>query len=339
MFGRPTRWAIAISLIAMFARPAKAQVINFETLPDGSPTTDGQSISTEYLSVFGVSFAVLDPNTGQPIGSPVIAKVGPPGTAFTGCNDEPDTPAPGQGVGMSFLVDGLTGSVLDLLVTYATPVEQASGVIIDVDCHPAPTACEQWTITARNAAGATLDTVVISAPQGPESPDCPGIDPPQGPGNGRAVSWSFNLPGQQIASIRFHQTGSATSGGLAFDNFTPATLPPEPSVTIDSEQSTSCAGSAVTMTANVSGGLAPFTYQWQWESAPGVWTNLGTSGSQVVSPTTTTNYRVTVTDAIARQATSPVFTLSVCPGSGDMNGDGLVNGDDIQLFVEALLGA
>lgn len=332
-----SRTMLAVLSCFVLTAPVVGQVITFETLPDGSSTTDGQVISTQYQSVFGVAFTLLDRTTGLPIGSPVIAKQGPPSTAFTGCNDVPDTPAPGQGLGQSFLTDTV-GTPADLLVTYATPVERASGVIIDIDCHPQPNECEQWTVTARDSAEATLGTMVLSAPLGSESPDCPGINPPQGPGNGRAASWSFDLPGQLIASIKLQYTGLATGGGLAFDNFTPATLPPAPSVTIDSNQSTSCAGSVVTMTANVTGGLAPFTYQWQVESSPSVWTNLGTSGGQVVSPTTTTNYRVLVTDSAVQQATSPVFTLSVCPGSGDMNGDGVVNGADIQLFVNALLG-
>ncbi len=38
-----------------------------------------------------------------------------------------------------------------------------------------------------------------------------------------------------------------------------------------------------------------------------------------------------------RAVTSNAATLSVCPGPGDMNGDGLVNAADIGLFIAALL--
>ncbi len=74
-----------------------AQSINFETLPDGTPTTDQQLISDQYVADFGVRFDLVDPITLEVVGSPQIAKVGAPRTAFTACGA--DTPNPGQGVG------------------------------------------------------------------------------------------------------------------------------------------------------------------------------------------------------------------------------------------------
>lgn len=66
---------------------------------------------------------------------------------------------------------------------------------------------------------------------------------------------------------------------------------------------------ATTLTAVVSGGWLPLTYQWQ-ELVDGAWTNLGTAQTQNVSKVVGTTgrthyYRVTVTDATGAVATSP----------------------------------
>jgi hypothetical protein len=147
-----------------------AQIIEFETRPPGeTETVDLEEISTQYSALpFGVSFQIVDADK-QFVGFPRIAKVGHPETAFVGCPGA-DTPLPNQGVGLSFLTDddkiGLAGN---LLVTYSTPVVHASGAILDVDRHEEGT-FEEWTITARNAAGATVAQDVRTAPAGEASP-------------------------------------------------------------------------------------------------------------------------------------------------------------------------
>jgi hypothetical protein len=203
---------------------ASAQTIDFETLPGGASTVDLRPISNEYEVAFGVTFALVDPSDpGTPIGFPRIAKVGPPRTAFFGCDGGEDNPAPGQNLGETFLTDDTTISSgpIGLLISYSNPVEQASGVIIDIDCAQFQTLCEQWTIIARDPDGTVLDTVILNAPLGPDPVDCDSPGNP-GPGNGKAFGWFFNLPRQQIASILITYTGPTLSVGLAFDNFSPA---------------------------------------------------------------------------------------------------------------------
>ncbi len=206
--------------IVFLASIASGQVINFETLPDGTPTSDGQEISDQYEAAFGVSFALLDHTTGLPAGNPHIAKVGPPLTAFGSLCFGEDTPIPGQGLGSSFLTDdGLDpGPILDLLVTYSSPVAQASGVLIDTDCRiDAGPPCEQWTITAYDAGAQPVGQVVIDGPQ-EQNPYC---SEPAGLGDALAQGWFFNEATPIISSVRIRHTGTVTAVGIAFDNFSP----------------------------------------------------------------------------------------------------------------------
>ena len=46
--------------IVSLASTAGGQVIDFETLPDGMPTWDGQIIFDQYEAAFGVTFVLLD---------------------------------------------------------------------------------------------------------------------------------------------------------------------------------------------------------------------------------------------------------------------------------------
>jgi len=207
-----------------------ADVIDFETLPGGAGTVDMQEISDQYASL-GVTFSVVDPITGEFVCYPRIAKVGPPRTAFEGCEDE-DTPLPGQSVGASFLTNLEPGYPPegDLLVTYLNPVNAASGVILDVDCRDAGgPPCEQFTITAEDSTGLVLATQVIDGPPGAENPEC--LSPHTGPGDGVAFSWSFDVSPLTIHRIRIQYTGAVSTPGLAFDNFSPASLDADLSVT------------------------------------------------------------------------------------------------------------
>lgn len=73
------------------------------------------------------------------------------------------------------------------------------------------------------------------------------------------------------------------------------TVHPLPSVTINPNPANLCSGSTIALTAVPSGGQSPFTYLW-----------TGGSGSNTlnVSPTTTTTYHVTITDARGCTATA-----------------------------------
>ena len=211
-------------------------------------------------------------------------------------------------------------------------------MLIDVDLHTGGT-YEEWTITALDAAGAPIgDPVVITAPSGPDNPEC--LNPPSGPGDALAVGWEFSFPTSQIYGVRLHYTGAFGEGPVAFDNFSPADVFPLPSVSVTSSScGKTCSGESVELTANVVDGHPPFRYQWQQETSPGIWGNLGTLSTQTVSPSTTTRYQVIVTDADPAHdpATSDPFELPVCGPNPDMNGDGVLDAQDIQLFVDAML--
>ena len=180
---------------------AFAEVIDFESIPGGSPS-DGLTISTQFLSTHGVTFSRGDG------GSPVLAQVGAPRTAFQGYNLLPDQPAPGTNVGQFFLTDDgvVSGPPSPLLIDYTTVVAAAGGVIIDIDGQ------EEWTVEAFNDDGAIIGTVIL------------------GPNNtldGSATHWSFDFGTPVIKKISLSYTGAQTSGvGLAFDNFTPSSPVP-----------------------------------------------------------------------------------------------------------------
>jgi hypothetical protein len=225
------------------------EAIDFETLPDTSPTIDQQFISDQYVLEHGVRFDLVDPVTLLPIGSPQIAKVGTPQTAFAAC--AADTPLEGEGVGLSFLTDDnvVSGTAGTLLLTYSNPVAQAAGAILDIDRRSGPT-FEEWTIEALDAAMSVIDTVVLTAPQG--TSECGGLN---GFGDGRADGFLFDHAVADIHFILLRYTGNASSIGLAFDNFTPDTIPLPPTVTASAPTGDPCYGDPVTITAAPNLGL------------------------------------------------------------------------------------
>ena len=282
----------------------RAQFIDFEMLPGGAPTVDQQTISTEYASL-GVTFSLLDPDTGVPIGSPRIAKVGPPVTAFEGCFDD-DAPYTYLGLGESFLTDG-TAVALEghLRVEFSPPVAQSSGVILDVDCRTSGgPPCEEWTITAYDTMGVIIDSCVVTGPSGPINPLC--ASPEAGPGDSEAFGWSFSAGTPIIGSLVFRYTGTAPTVGLGFDNFWVSSLPLPLSLVASVPADTVCAGETITLEAFPSGGDPPYAFQWEEEITAGSWFDLGTGPTQSVTIATTSSYRVTVTDALDDDVTTAI---------------------------------
>jgi outer membrane protein assembly factor BamB len=304
-------WSFTFFLISLVVPCLHAQLIDFETLPDGTPTEDRQFICDEY-SILGVTFALLDPVTGVEVDCPRIAKAGPPRTAFQGCKDY-DLPRDEQ-YGTSFLTDDADlGISTDLLVSYRPPVSRSSGVILDIDCRQGGPPCEEWTLQALDAAGTVLDTVVLVGPTGPN----PGCIEPVGPGDSTGFGWSLDLPGEEIASVLIRYTGSATNVGRAFDHFSVAAVPGDPQVTVGGPDAEICSGQTVELEATVTGGLPPFAYQWQEETAPGVWEDLATGPHLLVTPDADRDYRVVVEDSTAAGAVSPPFTVTVVSGGAE----------------------
>ncbi|MGP1273366.1 MAG: GC-type dockerin domain-anchored protein [Phycisphaerales bacterium] len=298
---------LGVLAIASGCVPAAAQTIDFETLPDSSPTADTQFISDQYLAAFGVRFDLVDPVTLAPVGEPRIAKVGAPETAFAGCGA--DTPLSDQGAGASFLTDNLsvTNDAGTLLVTYAQPVAAASGVILDVDRRSNGT-FEQWTIEALDSSMGVLDTFVITAPTGADVCTTGG-----GPGDARAAGFAFSRPTADIAFLVLRYTGNAGSIGLAFDNFSPSTLPDPVQVSLAAPPQ-ACEADPVTLSAMVSDGVPLFEYQWQADTGSGFVDLAGETGPTLtIVAAGAGDYRVRVTDALGDMDMSNAVTIDPSP--------------------------
>ena len=83
------------------------------------------------------------------------------------------------------------------------------------------------------------------------------------------------------------------------------TVRPKPEVTLTAGRSTICLGDTTLLTTSASGGTAPYTFVWNPTTI--------TSGSQVITPSQTTIYSVTVTDANGCRDTAQV-TITVTDG-------------------------
>lgn len=182
-------------------------IIDFESIPKGSATTDRQSISDQFKESHGITFKLASG------GTPQIAKVGGERTAFN-CSDCPGGSADGVKdttlVGASFLTDGseTSASGSALIVEYVRPVTEASGVILDIDSG------ESWTITARDQAGKTIQTITFAEGQA-------------GTGSGIATPWSVSVASPlQIHSLQLagKEDGKVAIQGLGFDRFSPSKI-------------------------------------------------------------------------------------------------------------------
>jgi hypothetical protein len=207
-------------------------IIDFETVPGMGTPTDGMVIHNQYAADYGVIFELRELN-GDPVDpmvGPTIAQVGSPKTAFVGFPSQ-DTPCdgnPGATTDDVTLLPGHTGCFLltdddthpgprpfSLRIIYTTPVLQAGAELVDVDGGP-----EAWRIEALDEnevliphAGNPIDVVYPTTP---------------GTGDGTVYQWSFDFSdtGDEIHYIDLIYTGNDDFGrGLAFDNFSPATLP------------------------------------------------------------------------------------------------------------------
>lgn len=209
-----TRRLLAASFASLLlAGRAGAGIIDFETIPGGVPV-EGLEISDQFRATEGVTFSL------EGGGFPVLTEVGSPMTAFGGgITNLPDTPAAEAAalVGSWFLTDDgvVAAPPRPLLIHYDTPVEAASGIMIDVDGYGAGTIWEAFRIEARDADDLVLETFEIFGSAA--------LD-------GQASPWSFERALADISSIRISYFGNKPTGiGLAFDYFSPSTpFPPIP---------------------------------------------------------------------------------------------------------------
>lgn len=201
---------IYLLLLCVISIQTHAQIIDFELVPGVGVPAEGLIISEQYKESVGITFSL------EGGGNPRIAQVGQPATAFGGSNGD-DTPALNQGVGNFFLTDDgfLSGLIAPpLIVSYVTPTAAASGVILDIDFD------ESFIIQARDDSGNTLETIHIHAG-----------DP--GSGDGMAIFWSISRSFEDIASIRFAGTRTASGAfGLGFDNFSARSVVEKPQISV-----------------------------------------------------------------------------------------------------------
>jgi len=194
-----------------FAANVSAALINFETVPGGTPS-DALAISNQYQSVYGVTFSW---SNGTTTGTPFLEATGDDqydGFLNNG-NGGWDQEATGYvgDLGNFFLRLGDgdlpgAGTVGALRIDYNSPVSAASAEIWDIDWAGSQ-GTEQWQVQAFNSSGSIVGT--LTSPLG----DDMNLD-------GKPWTWSFNLASDQIDHIEISFTGSKTNGiGLAFDNF------------------------------------------------------------------------------------------------------------------------
>ena len=190
------------------------QLIDFESLPVGT-ISDSIAINNQYLSTYGISFQLEDGTY------PHIAQVGPPTTAFGSVAGQDMLINDDYNIGSYFITDDtiLAGlSSPPLIISFASPTDSISGLILDVDLG------EVFTIEARDQFDSILIQKVI-------------IDGDFNTGDGRATPWGLSTSQKDIYSVRIVPTRQVSgSFGFGFDNFTICNLENTSSIQEDLNQ-------------------------------------------------------------------------------------------------------
>ncbi|MCA9298176.1 MAG: hypothetical protein KDA28_03870, partial [Phycisphaerales bacterium] len=144
--------------------------------------------------------------------------------------------------------------------------------------------------------------------------------------------------------IRFllvRYTGTATSIGLAFDNFSPTTLPPPPTVTLAPSTEVPCQGSTVELSPSITEGLAGFLYQWQVSGDSVAFEDMpGEFRATLQAPAIPgQHYRVVVTDAIQRVAISNAVTTMSRPVIWSLSVEDAPDSDTYTLLSDQIIPA
>jgi len=214
---------VVFSALIGLSGPAFAILIDFETVPGGTPS-DQLAISSQYLSSSGVSFSLLNPDTSY--SSPFLEAVGDsdPGYGFVYTygpgGPTADMAAPGyeSELGNYYLRflqgDQVSVPVSQLIISYTASAwtSEASGQIWDIDAHNIDSGGgrAQWLVEAFDGSGGFLESLL--SPLG-ELPYLPGTL------DGRPWTWSFDRASADIAEIRISYTGTQMNNiGVGFDN-------------------------------------------------------------------------------------------------------------------------
>lgn len=227
-----TKLGIIAASVATFStltmKSAQAgSFINFETIPDSSPSDD-LAISDQFSSM-GVNFGI--DNNGDGIADdnlfPQLEQVG--GTkkekhkgfvngGGKGQKTTYDTAEAGykDRLGDYFLrTAGLGGNGGSLLITYDKATRAASGELWDIDGNDNGKRTEQWEVQLLGKNNIILDTII--SPEGTNAKN----HQVGGELDGKPWEFAFEREEADVYGIRFEFIGKSkqSSVGLAFDNF------------------------------------------------------------------------------------------------------------------------
>lgn len=216
-------------VVNFFAQRANADLLTFETTPNGASPIDNAALTTAYNVPGGTVrffFDVNGNNTYDPATdqSPEFEQVGDsdPANGFQS-NTGPavhDTARPGYEtqLGSFFLrqPNGVGNVPGPFIAQYATTavITELSGEIWDID-GAAAAGTEEWRVEVLDHAGNVLASQLspLGTTAGQNSLD--------------SLPWTFqftSLPAG-VEELRLTFTGTKTDVGLAFNNFSPTTIP------------------------------------------------------------------------------------------------------------------
>jgi hypothetical protein len=204
----PLRAGLLALALLLAALPARAAVVDLAALPGGP--VDDQGLGDALLAGQGVSLRWRARGDAA-LGEAALERTGADGVSgFWSRKARSYDTAMTGGLGPFFVRAGndfrATGQGAMLVIDYATPMAAASGRIWDIDGYKGLT--EQWRITARDAAGAVVGSVL--SPLG----DRQTLD-------GLPWTWVLSEAGAEAARIvrvEIAFVGSKTKGvGVGFD--------------------------------------------------------------------------------------------------------------------------
>ena len=233
-----TKLGIIAASVATFStltmKSAQAgSFINFETIPDSSPSDD-LAISDQFSSM-GVNFGI--DNNGDGIADdnlfPQLEQVGETEgdkiQGFVNGGKGKDVAEKGyeDRLGDYFLrTAGLGGDGGSLLITYDKATKAASGELWDIDGNDNGKRTEQWEVQLLGKNNIILDTII--SPEGTNAKN----HQVGGELDGKPWEFAFEREEADVYGIRFEYIGNgeASKVGLAFDNFSvrSAKAVPEP---------------------------------------------------------------------------------------------------------------